>query len=205
MAQCQLGQSRSGQYQLDQCQPGPCQPDRYQPDRSHPDQCQLSQCQSGPGQRHARRNIEVLPCGTVHLFACYFCCRSYIIYHVLLLLSATLAIGCPLFSRLLIPSQAKLVAVKRHRRQGRLRPDTVANDSVGDSVHGALVTDTTLEFFAFSAKFCYTVSRGTFFMAVAVALSVAGIVFVLTALVGTICDGSVSSWEQSHCHHPPLQ
>ncbi len=76
-----------------------------------------------------------------------------IIYHVLLLLSATLAIGCPLFSRLLIPSQAKPVTVKRHRRRGRLRPDTVANDSVGDSVHGALVTDTTLEFFAFSAKF----------------------------------------------------
>ena len=42
--------------------------------------------------------------------------------------------GCPLFARFLIPSQAKPVAVKRHRKRVRLKTDAVANDSIGASV-----------------------------------------------------------------------
>ena len=54
-----------------------------------------------------------------------FCC----IFQVLPLL----LFGCPLFPRFLFPSQAKPVAVKRHRKRGRLKTDTVANDNIGAS------------------------------------------------------------------------
>jgi hypothetical protein len=45
-----------------------------------------------------------------------------------------LLFGCPLFARYLIPSQAKPVAVKRHRKPVRLKKDAVMNDSIGASI-----------------------------------------------------------------------
>ena len=48
-----------------------------------------------------------------------------------------LLFGCPLIARFLIPSQAKPVAVKRHRKRVRLKTDRVANDSIGTSVQEA--------------------------------------------------------------------
>ena len=80
-------------------------------------------------------------------------------------------------TRFLIPLQAKLVAVIRHRKRGRLKPGTVANDSIEALVQEALATDSTLpDAFASHAEQRSTGCRGTSFLAVAVALSVAGIV-----------------------------
>ena len=87
-----------------------------------------------------------------------------------------LLFGCPLLARFLIPSQAKPVAVKRHRKRVRLKRDTVANDSMGVSVQEALASDTTRDAFAFHAELWNTGCRGASAMAVVVALLVAGIV-----------------------------
>ncbi len=79
--------------------------------------------------------------------------------------------GCPLSARFFIPSQAKPVAVKRHRRRVRLKTDTVANDSIGASGQKALATDTTLDTFAFQIERLVSGCRGNSFV---VALSVVG-------------------------------
>ena len=97
-----------------------------------------------------------------------------------------LLVGCPLFARFLFPSQAKPVAVKRHRKRGRLKTDTVANGSMGDSVQEAQATDITRDTFVFHAELWDTGCCGTSFIAVAVALSVAGIV--VTALAPTALE-----------------
>ena len=76
-------------------------------------------------------------------------CRSFL---------PLLLFGFPLFARFLIPSLAKPVAMKRHKKRGRLKMAAVVKDSIGASVQETL------------AACC----RGTSFIAVAVALSVAG-------------------------------
>jgi hypothetical protein len=63
-----------------------------------------------------------------------------------------LLFGCPLFARFLFTSQAKPVAMKQHRKRGRLKTDTVANDSIGASFQEALATDATLDAFAFNTE-----------------------------------------------------
>jgi hypothetical protein len=85
-----------------------------------------------------------------------------------------LLFGCPLFARLIIPSQAKPVAVKRHRRRVLLKTDTVANDSIGASVPEALASNST-KAFTFQADLWNAGVYGTSFMAVAAALLVAEI------------------------------
>jgi hypothetical protein len=87
-----------------------------------------------------------------------------------------LLFGCPLIARFLIPSQAKPVAVKRHRKRVRLKTDTVVNDRIGASVREALANYTTRDAFAFPAELWNSEFCGTSFMAVAAALFVAGIV-----------------------------
>jgi hypothetical protein len=75
----------------------------------------------------------------VLLFARFFCCRSSIFYHFLLYLSAISVVWMSIKSsaRFLIPSQAKPVAVKRHRKRVRLKTNRVANDNIGFSVQEA--------------------------------------------------------------------
>jgi hypothetical protein len=85
-----------------------------------------------------------------------------------------LLFGYPLFARLIIPSQAKPVAVKRHRKRVRLKTDTVANDSIGASVPEALASNTT-KAFTFQTDLWNAGIYGTSFMAVAAALLVAEI------------------------------
>ena len=82
--------------------------------------------------------------------------------------------GCLLFARLIIPSQAKPVAVKRHRKRVRLKTDTVANDSIGTSDQEALASNPTSAF-TFHADFWNAGIYGTSVMAVAAALLLAGI------------------------------
>jgi hypothetical protein len=57
---------------------------------------------------------------------------------------ALLLFGYLLFARLLISSQAKPVAVKRHRKRGRLKSDTAVSDSIrgfSDSKHMSLASN----------------------------------------------------------------
>ena len=58
----------------------------------------------------------------------------------------------------------------------RLTTDTVANDSIGTSVQAARANNTSRGAFAFLTEVWNVGFYGTFFMAVAVALFVAGIV-----------------------------
>ena len=88
-----------------------------------------------------------------------------------------LLFGCPLFARFLIPSQIKPVAAKRHRKRGRLKTDTtVAYDSTGISLNGALANGSTLEVLASPFKLWIADGRLTFFIAMGIVLAVAGVV-----------------------------
>ena len=105
-------------------------------------------------------SASALPSSTV------FCCASL----------PLLLYGYPLFARFLSPSQAKPVAVKRHRKRVRLKTDTVVNDRIGASVREALANYTTRDAFAFPAELWNSDFFGTSFMAVSDAVFVAGIV-----------------------------
>ena len=89
-----------------------------------------------------------------------------------------LLFGCPLFARFLFPSQAKPVAVKRHRKRGRLKTDTVAKGSMGGLAQEELLSDAS----AVHAELWIAGGSWTFSMVVAAALSVAGIVATSLAL-----------------------
>jgi uncharacterized membrane protein YciS (DUF1049 family) len=65
----------------------------------------------------------------------FFCCTFL----------ALLLFGFLLFARLIISSQAKLVAVKRHRKRGRLKTDTVATASIGSLAKDVLAKDITMD------------------------------------------------------------
>jgi hypothetical protein len=77
---------------------------------------------------------------------------------------ALLLFGYLLFARLLISSQAKPVAVKRHRKRGRLKSDTAENDHIGVPLHEAS---------PFHPKPRITVSQNTLAMALLVVLLLA--------------------------------
>ena len=85
-----------------------------------------------------------------------FFCRSFL---------PLLLFGCTLFSRFFIPPQAKPVAEKQHRKRGRLKTETAVNANIGTLVKEALPT-------------C---CRGSSLIAVAVALSVAGVAGIIAA------------------------
>jgi len=73
-------------------------------------------------------------------------CRSFL---------PLLLFGFPLFARFLIPSQAKPVAVKRHKKRARLKTAAVVKDSIGASVQMSLSNNyshTILDSFACHTK-----------------------------------------------------
>jgi hypothetical protein len=108
-----------------------------------------------------------------------FFCRSFL---------PLLLFGGTLFSRFFIPPHAKPVAVKRHRKRGRLKTETAVNASIGTLVKEALPT-------------C---CRGSSLIAVAVALSVAEVAGIIaTALAPTVlaamhAEVSIDSATSSH-------
>jgi hypothetical protein len=94
--------------------------------------------------------LEALRCSLARLCFCLLAISAAALSSSTIFLCTFLPLllfGCPLFARFFIPSQAKPVAVKRHRRRVRLKTDTVANDSIGASGQKAQATDTTLDTF----------------------------------------------------------
>ena len=186
-SQGQLAQGQPGQHPLNpgpasQSKSGQCQTSQTaqsRPARIHPSQRALPETKSGETMLDATRcslaglclcllaiSASAFPSSTV------FCCASLpLLLH-----------GCPFFARFLIPSQAKPVAVKRHRKRVRLKTDTVANDSIGASVQEARANNTSRDAFAFPTELWNVGFYGTFFMAVAAALFVAGIVAMAPSL-----------------------
>ena len=121
-----------------------------------------------------------------------FCC----IFQVLPLL----LFGCPLFARFKFPSQAKPVAVKRHRKRGRLKTDTVANDNIGASGQEALATDTTLDAFAFQAERRMTGCNWNSFVAMVVAVSVVGAAAgIALAIMQSGVSNTLSFYSKAEC------
>jgi len=92
-----------------------------------------------------------------------------------------LLFGCPLFARFLIPSQVKPVAVKRHRKRGRLKTDTtVAYECTRGSVKGAFANDIARDVSASPFKLLPSVDLLHLLIAMGTVLVVAGVV--VTAL-----------------------
>ena len=107
-----------------------------------------------------------------------------------------LLFGCPLFARFLIPSQVKPVAVKRHRKRGRLKTDTtVAYECTRGSVKGAFANDTARDASASPFKLFTSVDLLPLLIAMGTVLVVAGVVVTALQLssraVVRIQDGNI--------------
>ena len=202
--QCQLRQ---------QCQPGQCPP-ACQEGQYQPDQCQSGACCPGQCQPDDQAQPEPKSCGemagaTLHwsLAGLCFCLlalsaaaipSSTIFYCTFVPL---LLFGCSLFARsLLLPSQAKpVVAVKQHRKHGRLKADKVEND-IGAS--RASIDEASAHPFWSEPRI--TVSRAALIMAVVVVLSLAGLLVVVAPSPTTLAVMQISGGEcvddDNSCH-----
>ena len=93
-----------------------------------------------------------------------------------------LLLGCSLSARFLFPSKTKPVAGKRYKKRGRLKTDTVTNNSLGASLIEGLAHDIT-DAFASSQHSWIANGSAALFIALVVGLAVAEMT--VTALLPT--------------------